>query len=153
MNRVLFSSASDHWATPDEVRRALDEEFQLDFDPCPLRSMESGLSIAWSGKVFCNPPYSKIREFLQKGLRHLSAKDADLLVFLLPSRTDTSWFHEYCLRAREIRFLKGRLKFGNAKNSAPFPSMIVVFEEWQMPRIFEDAYDSVDKSYEQVKLL
>jgi len=122
---VHFSSASDRWATPVALKAALDAEFHFDFDPCPLDG--DGLAplfTEWRGKrVFCNPPYGPgIREWLQRGL------EANLAVFLIPARTDTKWFHEIVLpRAREIRFVKGRLKFGDAKNSAPFPSMIVVF--------------------------
>lgn len=73
-------------------------------------------------RVFCNPPYSNIRPFLER------AKEADVAVFLVPARTDTRWFHEIILpHAREIRFIKGRLKFGTATTGAPFPSMVVVF--------------------------
>lgn len=132
MNRVLFSSASDHWATPKCVYDDLDREFSFTFDPCPLMSVEDGAKIRWHGRVFCNPPYSRIDEFLRRGLFHLAKGDADILVFLIPSRTDTAWFHDYCLKAAEVRFIRGRLKFGDAKNSAPFPSMIVVFRTWRI---------------------
>lgn len=130
LSRVVFSSLSDHWSTPDSVYRELDKEFSFTFDPCPLYSKVSGLSDAWRGRVFCNPPYSKIEQFIRKGLWHLHARECELLVFLVPARTDTKWFHDYCLSAGEIRFIKGRLKFGNAKNSAPFPSMVTIFREW-----------------------
>lgn len=140
MDRVLFSSASDHWATPAVVYDALNAEFGFTFDPCPLLSDESGLLRKWTGRVFCNPPYSNIDGFLRKGLQHLAHGDCELLVYLIPSRTDTRWFHDYCIKASEIRFLKGRLKFGDAKNSAPFPSMLVVFREWALePTALENA--------------
>ena len=125
---VHFSSASDRWATPKAVYQGLDAEFHFDWDPCPLDGIENGkapLFADWRGRrVFCNPPYGpKIGEWLQRGL------EAELAVFLIPARTDTRWFHEIVLpKASEIRFIKGRLKFGDAKNSAPFPSMIVVFQ-------------------------
>jgi site-specific DNA-methyltransferase (adenine-specific) len=134
MNRVLFSSASDHWSTPNSVRLPLVTEFNLNFDPCTLLSADDGIKLKWEGRVFCNPPYSKIEEFIKKGLWHLSEGDCSLLVFLIPARTDTKWFHEYCLKATEIRFIRGRLKFGNAKTSAPFPSMVVIFNEWTLAR-------------------
>ena len=127
MKGVLFSSASDRWATPRDVYERLNAEFHFDFDPCPLGGENDGtarLFCDWSGKrVFCNPPYGpKLRSFLE---RHV---EAALSVFLIPARTDTRWFHEIVLpNAKEIRFIKGRLKFGDAKNSAPFPSMIVIF--------------------------
>ena len=127
MRRVLFSSASDRWATPCAVYDALHAEFGFTFDPCPLDGSTDGTSpmfSEWQGKrVFCNPPYGpELRGFLER------AGEAELAVFLIPARTDTRWFHEIVMpKAREIRFLRGRLKFGDAKNSAPFPSMVVVF--------------------------
>lgn len=126
---VHFSSASEEWATPADVYAELDAEFHFNFDPCPLRRGQDGtapLFVKWRGKrVFCNPPYGPgLRPFLER------AQEADVSVFLIPARTDTRWFHEIVLpRAAEIRFIKGRLKFGDAKNSAPFPSMIVVFRK------------------------
>jgi hypothetical protein len=125
---VHFSSATDRWATPRAVYEALDAEFSFDFDPCPLDGDIDGRSTLfadWRGKrVFCNPPYGpEIPRFLCR------AHEAELAVFLIPARTDTRWFHEMVLgKAKEIRFIRGRLKFGDAKNSAPFPSMIVVYE-------------------------
>lgn len=127
MHRALFTSASDRWATPVEVYEALHGEFGFDFDPCPLDGDVDGLATLWTtwrGKrVFCNPPYGPgMDKWLRRGL------EADLAVFLIPARTDTRWFHDLVLpNAAEIRFLRGRLKFGGATNSAPFPSMVVVF--------------------------
>lgn len=128
MNRALFSSASDRWATPSAVYDALNREFAFDFDPCPLDGSSDGLAplfCEWRGKrVFCNPPYGPgLSEWLRR------AKEADVAVYLIPARTDTRWFHEIVLpAAAEIRFLRGRLKFGDAKAGAPFPSMVVVFK-------------------------
>lgn len=130
MNRVVFSSESVHWATPKAVYDKLNEEFAFDFDPCPLgdfgiESDARSLFVNWSGKrVFCNPPYDDIRAFLER------AWETEIAVYLIPARTDTRWFHDICLpMASEIRFVRGRLKFGDAKNSAPFPSMIVIFRK------------------------
>lgn len=125
---VHYSSASEERATPVDVYAGLDAEFHFDFDPCPLGGIEDGtatLFVKWQGRrVFCNPPYGPgVRPFLERAL------EAEVAVFLIPARTDTKWFHEVVLpHAKEIRFVKGRLKFGDAKNSAPFPSMIVIFE-------------------------
>ena len=127
MNRVLFSSQSDDYKTPGSVYEALNREFAFNFDPCPLYAT-TGLEIDWPGNVFVNPPYSKLAEFMDKGWRELQAGVAQCIVFLVPARTDTRWFHNYCLKAAEIRFIRGRLKFGGAKNNAPFPSMIVIFK-------------------------
>lgn len=129
MNRALFSSASDRWSTPAAVRDSLFREFGLNYDPCPLDGETDGLAPLWSEwrgrRVFCNPPYGPgLGEWLKRGL------EAEVAVFLIPARTDTRWFHDIVIpSAREIRFLRGRLKFGGAKNSAPFPSMVVVFGE------------------------
>ena len=130
MNTKLhFSSASDRWATPSAVYEALDREFHFDFDPCPLDGNQDGLAslfLEWRNhRAFVNPPYNRqIGKWLERGL------EADIAVFLLPARTDVSWFHRIVLPyAREIRFLRGRLKFGDATNGAPFPSMVVVFRK------------------------
>lgn len=121
-NSVLFSSASEHWATPVELYTALNEEFHFTLDPCPLGG-KGGLERKWDGeRVYCNPPYGKgIGDWLIK------ATEAELAVFLLPARTDTKWWHEFAMKAKEIRFLRGRLKFSGSKNSAPFPSVILVW--------------------------
>ena len=132
LNRVVFSSQSDHWYTPESVYKALHEEFDFTFDPCPLHSNFDGTKVKWHGRVYCNPPYSRIDEFIRHGLFHLANGECELLVFLIPARTDTAWFHDYCLKAAEIRFIRGRLKFGGAKHNAPFPSMLVVFDTWEM---------------------
>jgi len=76
--------------------------------------------------VFCNPPYSKISEWVEKAYRE-AKEDHTLIVLLIPARTDTRYFHNFIYQRAEIRFVKGRLKFGDSSNSAPFPSMIVIF--------------------------
>lgn len=127
--KAMSSSKSWEWPTPKAYYEELDKEFGFDFDPCPLGGTVDGsarLLNSWQGKrVFCNPPYGReIPKFLQCG------KDADLAVFLVPARTDTRWFHEICLPlAEEIRFIKGRLRFGDAKYPAPFPNMLVIFRK------------------------
>ena len=128
MNRVVFKSESVDHPTPKDLYEKLDREFGFDLDPCPLFGITSGidgLMVSWFGRrVFCNPPYGpNVDRWLAR------AMDAAIAVYLLPARTDTEWFHELVLPiAKEIRFIRGRLKFGDAENSAPFPSMIVVFE-------------------------
>jgi DNA N-6-adenine-methyltransferase Dam len=131
LNRALFSSASETWRTPAELYEALDREFRFTLDPCPARDPREagmplfgtdGLFISWRReRVYCNPPYGRgIGRWLEK------AWEGDVCVFLLPSRTDTAWFHEYAPRA-EVRFLRGRLHFNGAKTGAPFPSVLFVF--------------------------
>lgn len=122
---AIFSKKSDHWSTPSTAKESLYAEFGLEFDPCPLRSETDGLGASWEGRrVFVNPPYSNIPAFLAK------RDEADIAVYLLPSRTGTKWFHETVLPfAKEIRFLRGRLKFGGVSTSAPFDSLVAVFEK------------------------
>ena len=122
MNRVVFSSASVHWGTPVAVYEALDSEFHFTMDACPLGDEIAGLK-SWAGeRVYCNPPYGPgIDTWLRR------AREAALAVYLIPSRTDTRWWHRYVMRADEIRFLRGRLKFGDAAHNAPFPSAVVIF--------------------------
>ena len=126
MDRVLFSSASDHWATPKAVYDALHQEFGFNDDPCPLHSDQCGLSREWGGVSFCNPPYSDIKNWCKKAYEeHQKGKT---VVLLIPSRTDTRYWHDYCMKAQEIRFLRGRLRFGSATENAPFPSAIIIFK-------------------------
>ena len=139
MNSVLFSSASDVWATPQDLFDELNKEFGFNLDPCALPNNAkcekyytpeiNGLSQCWGGYVvFCNPPYGRqIYDWVKKCYEE-SRKPGTTVVMLIPARTDTRYFHEFIYhKAKEIRFIKGRLKFGNAKNAAPFPSMIVIF--------------------------
>ncbi len=134
---VHFSAATDDWATPHDVFDSLNAEFGFTLDACAsdmnakcaryYTEAEDGLKQPWIGEcVYCNPPYGNvIADWLAKGFR--AASEGVTSVFLIPSRTDTAWFHRYVCAASEVRFIKGRLKFGGSLNSAPFPSMIVVF--------------------------
>jgi len=125
INRALFSSASDNWSTPKDVYEALDREFSFNDDPCPLGG-EGGLDREWGSSTFVNPPYSEIKDWCKKAYEEW--KKGKTVVMLIPSRTDTRYWHDYIMKATEIRFIKGRLKFGGSKNSAPFPSAVVVFD-------------------------
>ncbi len=138
--KILFSSEHDNWGTPKDLYDELNKEFNFDFDPCPLDSEFDGLLIPWKKRNFINPPYSNITGFLNKGHEELNNGNAELLVYLIPVRTDTQWFHNYVYPYfkkeqepfAEIRFIKGRVKFSNGldiNNSAPFPSMIVIFSK------------------------
>lgn len=134
---VHFSSATDDWATPPDFFEAVNAEFDLLWDVCashqntklPLywTKDEDGLKASWRGKrIWMNPPYgSEIGKWVEKA----ATGGAEICVCLLPARTDTRWFHDHIYEnpRAEIRFVKGRLKFGGAKNSAPFPSMLVIF--------------------------
>lgn len=126
MNKVHFSSIKNDWKTPTKFYEELKKEFHFDFDPCPSNPKFNGLEIPWKKRNFVNPPYSEISAWVKKAfLEH--EVHGNTVVMLIPSRTDTRWWHEYIMKAKEIRFIKGRLKFDGAKWSAPFPSAVVVF--------------------------
>ena len=135
----MFSSATDEWYTPIDFYNELNKEFNFNLDPCAtadnhkcakyFTKADNGLVQSWGGyKVFCNPPYGRtIGTWVEKAYNEAQKKDT-LVVMLLPARTDTKWFHSFIYHNAEIRFIKGRLKFGGCKNSVPFPSMIVIFK-------------------------
>ena len=126
MAGVHFSSLRLDWKTPKEVYQVLDAEFGFDFDPCPSNPDFDGLRVYWGKRNFVNPPYGReIPKWIKKGFDEW--KTGKTVVFLIPSRTDTSYWHDYIMKADEIRFIRGRLKFSGSKNPAPFPSAIVVF--------------------------
>ena len=137
--KVLFSSENEEWETPIDFYNELNKEFKFNLDPCALPNNakcekfftpnDNGLEQSWEGhQVFCNPPYGKkIYDWVKKCYEE-SRKENTRVVMLIPARTDTKYFHEFIYhKAKEIRFIRGRLKFGGSKNSAPFPSMVVVF--------------------------
>ena len=128
MNKYLgvhFSSIKQDWRTPEKLYNELNKEFNFNFDPCPPNPKQDGLEIAWKERNFCNPPYNQITKWIEKGYNE--AQQGKTVVFLIPSRTDTKWWHNYIMKATEIRFIKGRLKFSGHKQGAPFPSCIVIF--------------------------
>ncbi len=123
---------------PPTFFEEVNKEFHFNLDPCSTDENhkcdkyytieDDGLSKDWSGhNVWCNPPYGReIGKWVEKCYRE-GHKDNTLVVMLIPARTDTKYFHDYILHRAEIRFVPGRLKFGDGKNSAPFPSMLVIF--------------------------
>jgi len=132
---VHYSSATDEWATPQDLFSQLNAEFQFTLDVCATAnnakcqrffSRETdGLSQQWTGSCWMNPPYGDaIGDWIEKA--HESATDKTIIVCLVPARTDTGWWWNH-VRYGEVRFLKGRLKFGGCDSSAPFPSAVVIF--------------------------
>lgn len=114
--KIYHSHNSDNWETPYKYN------FWANFDPCPINPKSDGLKIKWHGKILLNPPYSNQRIWIEKAIKEIP--NCEKIVALLPARTDTKLFHEI-LKNYKIEFIKGRLKFSNSKNSAPFPSMLV----------------------------
>jgi len=136
-NDLMFSSKDMTWETPQKLYDKLSEEFNFTLDVCALPETAKceeyytpeidGLKQEWKGICWMNPPYGKeISVWLKKAYEE-SLKGVTI-VCLIPSRTDTRYWHDYCMKASEIRFIKGRLKFGDSINSAPFPSAIVIFK-------------------------
>jgi site-specific DNA-methyltransferase (adenine-specific) len=115
------------WKTPKAVYQTLDAEFHFDHDPCPPDFTVDGLASDWGSSNFVNPPYGQaLPHWVRKAYEE--AQRGKTVVLLIPSRTDTRWWHDYCMKATEIRFIKGRLKFEGAVFNAPFPSAIVIFQ-------------------------
>jgi len=137
-NRGLFSSARLDWASPADVFEALDKEFHFGLDVCAtaetakcqryFTKADDALIRDWAGeRCYMNPPYGReiggwIRKAFEESLKGV------LVVCLIPSRTDTAWWHDYVMRADEIRFVRGRIHFDGHKHGVPFPSAIVVYE-------------------------
>ena len=136
--KVLFSSKEAKWATPQDFFDKLNDEFHFTLDAAAspdnakcanyFTEEQDGLTQSWEGHtVWCNPPYCRKTGLWVKKAYEEHQRTGCTVVMLLPSRTDVRWFHDYILGKAEIRFIKGRLKFGGNKNSAPFPSIVVIY--------------------------
>ena len=144
---VGFSSGKDDWETPQDFFDELNKVYKFTLDPCASQvstkckkyytASDNGLEQSWKGhSVFMNPPYGRnIKKWIQKAYEE-GCRSNTKVVCLIPARTDTKYWHEYCMRADKIYFVKGRLKFSGAKNACPFPSAVVVFGEKSPPEIF-----------------
>jgi phage N-6-adenine-methyltransferase len=130
---IHFRSDSYEWATPADFFAQVDAEFHFDLDACAspdntkcpryFTRQENGLAQRWTGRVWCNPPYGKtISLWMKKAVESVRDGDAEIVVCLVHARTDTRWWHEFASKG-EVRYLRGRLRFGGADSSAPFPSV------------------------------
>ena len=136
---LMFSSKSDDWETPQDLFDRLNAEYGFTLDVCAsagnakcrlfFSKEQDGLAQDWRGfRCWMNPPYGRsIGLWVGKAHRSFQGANKGLCVCLLPSRTDTAWWHDYVMKANTLIFLRGRLKFGGHKNSAPFPSALVLF--------------------------
>lgn len=155
---VHFSSASDNWATPQAFFDKCAERFgPFDLDVCAdhlnhkapryFTQADDGLKKSWSlcshavqrrssghqFRVWMNPPYGRqIGLWMRKAYEESHNKKGVLIVCLVPARTDTAWWHDYAIKG-QVEFIRGRLKFGGCKNSAPFPSALVIFGDTTRP--------------------
>lgn len=139
---IVFSSLTVEWGTPQGVFDVLDREFNFNLDPCATKQNakckkyftleDDGLSQTWSGSVFMNPPYGRvIGHWVQKAFE--ASQGGATVVCLLPARTDTRWWHDYIMQSKDIRFIRGRLRFGDGEGRATFPSCVVVFRPRKKP--------------------
>lgn len=146
---AAYMSKSNEWETPHELFNELDDEFCFTLDPCSTdlnakcarhyTAEDDGLTKSWTNeRVFCNPPYGRdIAEWVKKCHESVSDGGAEVVVALIPARTDTRYFHEHIYHKAEIRFIRGRVKFerrGVAGQSAPFPSMICIWRRGRYDR-------------------
>lgn len=137
-NDLMFSSKKQDWETPIDFFNNINQEFNFELDVCAFPENAKcdkyftpeidGLKQKWNGTCWMNPPYGReIVKWIKKAYSE-SVKGATV-VCLIPARTDTKYWHEIIFPyAKEIRFIKGRLKFGKSKNAAPFPSALVIFD-------------------------
>ena len=132
-----FESATVEWPTPQSMFDEYNNEFNFTLDVAATKENakckrfytkeQDGLIQEWSGVVWCNPPYGReMPKWLEKAVEE--KKNGVTSVFLIPARTNTRWFHDLCLKHGELRFIKGRPKFGGAKHGLPQPLVLVVFK-------------------------
>jgi len=130
-NKGMVSRMRWDWRTPKSLFEELNKEFGFDCDPCLIARdnsihLRDMLGSDWGNRCFVNPPYQKLKEWTAKAKTEFHK--GKLVVLLIPSRTDTAWWHEDVMESQEIRFLRGRLKFDDIKTPAPFPSCLVIFD-------------------------
>jgi len=138
--QLIFSSASNEWATPQDFYDLCNKEFNFTLDTASTKEnakcknyyteKDNGLSKDWIGNVWCNPPYGKeTGKWIEKAYIETAKGNANVCTILIPVRSDTKYFHNFMNKADELRFIKGRLRFGGSKSSAPFPSVLFVFRK------------------------
>ncbi len=145
----MMSSLTDEWPTPRYVFDKLNDEFHFDLDVCAddlnhkcdryFTKEQDGLRQDWKGTCWMNPPYGRtIGQWVKKAYE--SARGGAVVVCLIPARTDTRWWRDYVMRASELRFISGRVRFGDAKTGAPFPSVIAIFGTPTTPRMVQTEF-------------
>ena len=148
----MTSSLTDNWPTPSYVFDRLNDEFHFTLDVCAddlnhkcdryFTKEIDGLAQEWTGTCWMNPPYGRtIGQWVKKA--YDAARGGAVVVCLLPARTDTRWWRDYVMCASELRFISGRVKFGNANTGAPFPSVVAIFGTPTSPRIIQTSFEEV----------
>ena len=123
----MFSKKSDDWRTPEKLYLALMKKGYL--DPCPYKSPINGLLYDfYNAKLFINPPFSNMKEWIDWGIRQYFYNHCEV-IFLIPARTDTKYFHELISWSPDIYFIKGRLHYNESEKNAPFPSLFIRLKE------------------------
>ncbi|QLH85035.1 adenine methyltransferase [Halosimplex pelagicum] len=151
-HQVHWSDESDEWATPPSLLRPLDDAVRgFDLDPCSgaeARSIapetyteeDDGLARRWFGTVWCNPPYSDAADWIEKARNESRRDEVEVVLVLLPARTSTQWFQKFAATATALCFIEGRLRFGDAEDDAPFPSVLLAFGD-----VSGELYDFLQK--------
>lgn len=143
INKGMFTSTTDMWETPQDFFDNWDRIYNFELDVCAtpenakcaryFTPEQDALQQEWNGVCWMNPPYGRdISRWVKKAYE--SAQKGATVVCLLPARTDTAWWHDYCMHGA-ITFVRGRLKFGGSKSNAPFPNAVVVFKGMQLEGI------------------
>lgn len=151
MTKGMYTSNSEEWGTPQELFNRLNKEFNFTLDVCASEENakcpkyytkeEDAMKKEWGGVIWMNPPYGRRIGNWVKKAKETAQQGKATVVCLLPARTDTAWWHDYVMKADEIRLIRGRLKFGDGKGSAPFPSAIVVFKKGLASKIQINSYE------------
>lgn len=151
ITKGMYTSNSEEWGTPQGLFDRLNEEFNFTIDICASKENakcpkyytkeEDALKKEWGGVIWMNPPYGRQIENWVKKAKETARQGKATVVCLLPARTDTAWWHDYAMKANEIRLIRGRLKFGDGKGSAPFPSAIVVFKKGLASKVQINSYE------------
>lgn len=151
MTKGMYTSNSEEWGTPQELFNRLNKEFSFTLDICVSKENakchkyytkeEDALKKEWGGVIWMNPPYGRQIGIWVKKAKETARQGKATVVCLLPARTDTAWWHDYAMKANEIRLIRGRLKFGDGKGSAPFPSAVVVFKKGLTSPIQINSYE------------
>lgn len=151
ITKGMYTSNSEEWGTPKGLFDRLNKEFNFTLDICASKENakctkyytkeEDALKQEWGGVIWMNPPYGRRIGNWVKKAKETARQGKATVVCLLPARTDTAWWHDYVMKANEIRLIRGRLRFGDGKGSAPFPSAIVVFKKGLAPKIQINSYE------------